>query len=393
MNDMQKRIIISGGGIAGLTAAKLLQSMGHDITVVDRANAFTQAGFLLSLKSFGVNIMQELGLTPALLEASIPAEFMDFVDAKGNLISHNSYEEMFENMSPSILLTRGSLHQVLYQSIQNKVDFVFSTTIAQVRREGATVSVTLSNNQVIEADLLIISEGLRSTTRSTYFESSRLEDFNVFYMGGRVKDRHAYQVGSFKTIIAVDTMLSIYPINPDEVAIQCYVRNTGEEGNNLSIALHLLQEKAKNYPVEVQHLLAGFLNSEQVYADRMGMVQAPNLVSGGMVLVGDAGYCPTALSGMGASLSIYGAKALAHFIGQSPGDIALACQKYNAIMQPVIAKFQGNARSNAASFLPRDETRLDSFKAAFRNTSESMLQKRLADQVVLTDDQLQFILT
>jgi 2-polyprenyl-6-methoxyphenol hydroxylase-like FAD-dependent oxidoreductase len=387
---MQKRILISGGGIAGLTAATYLQRRGYEILVVDRAPAFTQAGFLLSLKSFGVDIMAELGLTPALLNAAIPADYMDFVDAQGNLISHNSYQALFENMSRSLLLTRGDLHQVLYDSIKEKANFLFGTTIERVQHEGSTVCVTLSNNQVVEADLLIISEGLRSTTRSKCFEDSHAENFSILYMGGRLNTSHAYQVGSFKTIIAVDTMLSIYPINPQELAVQCYVRHTGEEGKPLSIARHLLQERVTDYSVEVQELLVSFLQSEQLYADKMSLVQAPTLATNGIVLVGDAGYCPTALSGMGASLSIYGAKALTHFLEQSPGDITLAGKKYNALMQPIITKFQDNARRNATSFLPKDKQGLDAFKAAFSNPSESVLQKRLAEQVVLTDNQLQF---
>ncbi|MBO3273150.1 FAD-dependent oxidoreductase [Hymenobacter defluvii] len=389
---MKKRIIISGGGIAGLTAAMLLQRMGHEVTVIDRALEFTPAGFLLSLKSFGVTILEQLGLAPALQDASIPAECMDFVDAAGSLISHNSYQELAENTTPSILLTRGGLHQVLYDSIKKQDNLVFGTTVEQVQREGSLVRVILSNHQALEADLLIVAEGLRSATRGTYFKNSYLEDFNVFYVGGRIKKAHSYQVGSFNTIITVDSMLSIYPISREEVAIQCYVRCMDEEGDYRSISRRLLQEKVNGYQPEVQHLLAEFLQSDRFYADKMGMVRAPSLVNDGMVLLGDAGYCPTALSGMGASLSIYGAKALAHFIGQSPDNMALACQQYDALMQPIVEKFQGNARSNAASFLPKDEASLGEFKSAFSSTSESVLQKRLANQTGLTEDQLQVIL-
>lgn len=43
------------------------------------------------------------------------------------------------------------------------------------------------------------------------------------------------------------------------------------------------------------------------------MINSPTLVDSNVVLLGDAGYCPIALSGMGASLSIYGAKAFPKF--------------------------------------------------------------------------------
>ncbi len=67
---MRKNILISGGGIAGLTAAKLLSTQGHQVTVIDRASSFAKAGFLISLKSFGVRIMEELGLTAELQAVS-----------------------------------------------------------------------------------------------------------------------------------------------------------------------------------------------------------------------------------------------------------------------------------------------------------------------------------
>lgn len=79
---MKKKILISGGGIAGLTAAKLLSAQGHNITVIDRATSFTNAGFLISLKSFGVRIMEELGLMKELQAASSPSEAVSFLEKK-----------------------------------------------------------------------------------------------------------------------------------------------------------------------------------------------------------------------------------------------------------------------------------------------------------------------
>jgi 2-polyprenyl-6-methoxyphenol hydroxylase-like FAD-dependent oxidoreductase len=130
-----------------------------------------------------------------------------------------------------------------------------------------------------------------------------------------------------------------------------------------------------------------------MFADKMGVVRAPDLVNDRLVLLGDAGYCPTALSGMGASLSIYGAKALAHFINDSRDDIAGALSNYNAMMQPIIRKFQENARMNAASFLPADKMSLQHFATSFSGASESEAHKRLTEQIILTDAQLNFVLS
>lgn len=389
---MKKRIIISGGGIAGLTAALLLQKQGHDVTVLERTQAFTRAGYLLSLKNFGVSIMEELHLAGSLHQAATPSEYMDFVDVQGNLIRRISYRKMNEGMDSSITLTRGELHHNLHQAVADKITIRMATSIDSVRQEAHQVSVTLTTTETLEADLLIIAEGLRSTTRPLCFADSQLEDFNVFYVGGRLKKEHPYSVGSFKTYIGVNQMLSIYPISGDELAVQCYLYQTQEVSSLRQKARQLLEQTFQNYSADVQTLMVDLIESGLVFADKMGMVQAPCLVQGRVLLLGDAGYCPTALSGMGASLSIYGAKALAHFIADSPDDLSQALFRYNAVMQPIAKKFQGNARANAASFLPKDESSLQAFAASFRNASESEAHRRLTDQIILTPQQLSFTL-
>jgi len=94
---------------------------------------------------------------------------------------------------------------------------------------------------------------------------------------------------------------------------------------------------------------------------------------------------------MGASLSIYGAKALAHFIAQYPDDILAACKCYNRLMQPIVEKFQTNAKNNAASFLPDSQPNLEKFVNGFRVADDKTVQKIMTEPIVLTKDQENFI--
>lgn len=389
---MKKRILISGGGIAGLTAAKLLQAQGHEITLIDKAGHFNKAGFLVSLKSFGVEIMNELGLTDKLIEESTPSKFMHWVDADGKMIRNISYEKVNQNTSASILITRGGLHEVLYNDIKDKLTVLFDTTIVHLHQDGQRVQITLSGGNIVDADLVIVSEGLRSSTRAKYFDNSQLEDFNLLYMGGRLKSNHPYSVGTVKTYLDINKMFSIYPISEEEVAIQCYIHNIDELSEIHSNAQQLLKETFNAYNSEVQHLIDGFLKNGLMFVDKMGMVHASDLVNGNLVLLGDAGYCPTALSGMGASLSIYGAKALAHFLAQSSGDLTVGLRSYNSLMQPIIKKFQENARLNARSFIPKNQEDLVRFIQLFSKATEDQVSKMMTDQLVLTEDQLKFSL-
>ena len=153
---------------------------------------------------------------------------------------------------------------------------------------------------------------------------------------------------------------------------------------------HHFRQQVREYNADAQDLINRVLESGEIYADKLGMVHAPNLANGRMVLLGDAGYCPTALCGMGASLSIYGAKALAHFIRQSPEDLSLSLKNFNSLLQPITTRFQDNARKNAESFLPNSEANLQLFESTYCKAPESGLHKKLTDQLILTDDQLRF---
>lgn len=389
---MIKHILISGAGIAGLTAANFLAKQGHNVTVIDRSPSFSKAGFLISLKSFGVKIMDELGLTQNLQAESSPSETVHFIETNERVIQSIDYDKMHTNIERSVLISRGGLHHVLYEAIKNDVHVLFDATILQLEEKSDLTKVTLSNGSSIDVDLVIISEGLRSPTRERYFTNYQLEDFNTLYVGGKLKQNHKKQVGVFKVYIDVNKMLSIYPIAEEEIAIQCYIRSSEDIGHIKNNASSILKGTFADYNPEVKQLLENLLDDGLFFMDKMGMVNAPNLRDGRMVLLGDAGYCPTALSGMGASLSIYGAKALSHFIGKYPDDILTACNCYNSLMQPIIEKFQTNAKNNAASFLPKSEADLEKFVDGFRNADDKAVQKIMTAPIVLTKNQEDFIL-
>lgn len=386
---MKKHILISGAGIAGLTAAIFLSKQGHTVTIIDRSTSFSKAGFLISLKSFGVKIMDELGLTQNLQAESSPSETVHFVETSEEIIQSINYDKMNENIERSVLISRGGLHHVLHEAIKKDVNILFDTTISQLEDH---TKVTLSNGNIIQVDLVVVSEGLRSDTRNKYFKNCQLEDFNTLYLGGKLKQGHSYNVGVFKIYIDVHKMLSIYPIAQDEIAIQCYIRSFEDIGTIKNNTPSILKNSFHDYNGQVQKLLNDLLNNGLVFVDKMGMINTPNLVNGRLVLLGDAGYCPTALSGMGASLSIYGAKALAHFMEEYPNDILTACESYNRLMQPIIEKFQTNARNNAASFIPKSEADLEKFVNGFRAATDNDIQKIMTEPIVLTEDQTNFTL-
>lgn len=61
---------------------------------------------------------------------------------------------------------------------------------------------------------------------------------------------------------------------------------------------------------------------------------------GRVVLVGDAGYCPTPLTGMGTTVGFVGAYVLSQQILRNSGDFETAFSEYDRILRPFVQEAQ-----------------------------------------------------
>lgn len=375
-----------------MTIANLLYKQGHQPIIIDKAHGFSDAGFVLSLKSFGVEIIKEMGLEEKMRSSASKSDFVSFFKPTGNIVRRLNFSAINKSLSDIIMATRANLHRVLYDAVKSNVEIRFGTTIKNVEQTGKEVFVQLSDDSTIRADLLVIAEGSRSTTRDKLWDDVRVEDFNIFYAAGRLNYKHTYETGHCLTYRGVKKVLAVLPLSENELAIQCYIHSTASAESLQKIEKEQLAETFKNFNPEALGLIKKMEEKGEIFSDKIGMVYAPVLHKGRVVLLGDAGYCPTSLSGMGASLSIYGAKALAHYVESFPYDLSKALENYNSLMHPIIQKFQRNTRKNVRTFLPMDKMNLRAINILFRCIPLSFITKRMGNELSLTKSQKNFVI-
>jgi flavin-dependent dehydrogenase len=89
------------------------------------------------------------------------------------------------------------------------------------------------------------------------------------------------------------------------------------------------------------------------YFDIAAQVDMPAWSNDRVVLVGDAGYCPSPMSGQGSSLALIGAYVLAGELAAAAGDHRQAFAAYERLLRPFIeANHELGIRS--ASFMTQD---------------------------------------
>ncbi len=96
-------------------------------------------------------------------------------------------------------------------------------------------------------------------------------------------------------------------------------------------------------------------HSKTFYFDKVNQIKMPSWAKGRVALVGDAAYCASPAAGMGGSLAIIGAGALADAFEKNHGNFELAFQEYNESFRPFIEDVQANAVSMLDVLVPKTE--------------------------------------
>jgi 2-polyprenyl-6-methoxyphenol hydroxylase-like FAD-dependent oxidoreductase len=77
------RALICGAGIAGLTLTCLLDRMGWDVQLVERANSLRREWYMIDFFGPGFDAAETMGLLPRLRELAYNVTELNYVDRSG----------------------------------------------------------------------------------------------------------------------------------------------------------------------------------------------------------------------------------------------------------------------------------------------------------------------
>src|SRR5262245_26891048 len=107
------RVIIVGGGIAGLSAALSLHQIGVECRVYESVAKLDPLGFGINLQPNAVRELTALGLGEKLARAGILTAELAFYNKHGQLIWSEPRGEAAGYRWPQISISRARLHEVL----------------------------------------------------------------------------------------------------------------------------------------------------------------------------------------------------------------------------------------------------------------------------------------
>jgi 2-polyprenyl-6-methoxyphenol hydroxylase-like FAD-dependent oxidoreductase len=364
------RVLICGGGIAGLTLAWCLARRGHTPVLAEKAGKLRDEGYMIDFFGSGYEAYERLGLLPELDRIHYPVDRLTFVDARGHERFSLPYpalrKRLFEDRHFNF--PRGALERVLYQKIEGGVDIRFNTTVDSVEQRARAVGVRLSDGSDERFDLLVGADGVHSHIRRLAFaedrQFTRLLGFRTAAFILPKAPRGLDIANAFVTLTVPNKQVAVYPLHGGRLAT-FFIHRSGPESHAVSreSALRELRLVYGRMGWIVPELLELSVDAPSLYFDAVSQVVMPRWSNGRIVLLGDSCQCVSLLAGQGASMAVAAAYVLAEELADAQG-VGAALSRYERRLKPSIERKQAAGRRIAGWFVPESNLRL-----ALRNLS------------------------
>ncbi|GAA1989485.1 FAD-dependent monooxygenase [Amycolatopsis minnesotensis] len=336
-------VLISGAGIAGPTLAHRLSRLGIRSTVVERSDGRRGGGGPIDLRGRTVELAGRMGILNEVEAVRTHTEGVSFVDADGRTVL-----AVDPAVSGDLELERDDLVRILHDATRNDVEYVFDDSIRALAQDDAGVDVEFERGAPRRFDLVLGADGLHSTVRRLVFgpESSFARYLGLYSASvgvdpglGRENRGVLHQepgrtagVYSYRGKAA-----AFFAFRPREFPGD--LRETAQQKK-------LVTEAYAGMGWQVPKLLAELEAAEGIYADAVSQIHLPSWSAGRVALLGDAAYCASFLTGMGTSLAMLGADALAE--GLATGDHRAAFARYEEAFRPEVTRHQAGIDESAA---------------------------------------------
>jgi 2-polyprenyl-6-methoxyphenol hydroxylase-like FAD-dependent oxidoreductase len=351
------KALICGAGIAGLALANRLHHHGWDVHLVDHAPGPRTQGYMIDFAGPGYEALTAMGLQDRLREYASPVDEFRYIDDRGRTTVGLDYTVFAKALNGELVsIMRPALEQLLRESLSDAIDLRYRTTIDSIDGNRAH----LSDGTAVDADLIVGADGIHSRVRSLVFgpEQDYLRSLGMHTGAFVFTDPEAFEQvrGQFALTETLNRQMGFYGLTDNRVAIFTVHRTTEQAlPENPRAALR------RNYAGMgelADRALARCPAPDQVYYDQVAQVHLQQWSNGPVVLVGDAAYAVSLISGQGASLGIAGAYILAERL-QHASTVAEGIAEYEQRWRPVTSEVQAAARDRVTEwFLPRTPAKL-----------------------------------
>ena len=335
---MGRHAVISGAGIAGPALAHQLGARGWETTVIERYPQRRDEGQNIDVRGAAREVVRRMGIESEIRAAGTGEVGMRFLDEHGRPAASFPMNGGggVDGPTAELEILRGELSRIVIEHTRDTTDYRFATQITGLDDHGDGVTVALDDGTALEADLVVVAEGLRSRSRR-FVTAAEVTDLGMYFayltLTRRDDDDQWWNWQQVPGSRAVH-------LRPDNLgttrAILTFISDVrGLESLAPADQVTILQRTFADVGGAAPRILAELKADASLYFSAVGQVRAPTWSRGRVALLGDAAFCAATFGGGGTSLGLIGAYVLAGEMSRTD-DHRAALSRYEQFMRPLV---------------------------------------------------------
>lgn len=360
------KILICGGGCAGPALAFWLARNGHRVVVVERSPQLRAAGAQVDLRAQGIEVVKRMGLIDAVRSRLVDEAGVKLTDSEGRVygtIMANTSGKGAQSLTSEYEIMRRDLVQVLYEATGDDVEYVFGKTVDRFEQDEKEVRASFSDGSSDTFDVLVGADGQGSRIRQAILPAnapSAYKHTGIYMAYWMVPKEEGDDNFGRSYLSSGGRMIMRRTHNSTETQVYFILIDKDPELKSVSRA-PVEQQKTfwssrfHDAGWQCPRFIKGMQTAENFYSHEVVQVCTDTWSKGRVVLLGDAGYCPSPMTGMGTTGCLVGAYVLAGEINRHSDDLSQAFANYEKTLRPFVDEIQKFPFGLVQRIFPRSE--------------------------------------
>jgi 2-polyprenyl-6-methoxyphenol hydroxylase-like FAD-dependent oxidoreductase len=366
MADVE-RILIVGGGIAGLSVATALHRQGLTPELVERSTTWPAVGAGINLPANGVRVLRALGVGEAVDRTATVIRRWGFFDQQGALLCETDLEDLWRDVGPSLGITRVRLQEALVAGAA--VSHRLGVSLTALTQDDDRVRVSFSDGMSGDYDLVVGADGIHSTVRELALSASSPSYAGTMAWRSVIPTRPP-GILDMMVLMGEGSFFGLAPMG------EGHTYGFGAVGgarfkDPIVGRLERFRRRFAEFGAPVPAYLAALQSDEQLHFGAIEWVEVDEWHRGRVVLLGDAAHAGPPHMGEGGCMAMEDALVLADVLRKAE-SVESALDAYVRRRRPRAGWVQEQSRAAAQAWVLPPAVR----NAALRQRGDQMFRDR-----------------